>query len=113
MAIGEEYAERLLSLVKNPNKERIIERLVWEYPSHSFAIDRDEAKDLRLPVESLDAKDDDLLIDLLMEFSSYEISYCGFAPRLPAKPVGPRTKRTTRKQTPKAVPAKSPTAAVA
>lgn len=35
LAIGEEYATRLLNLTRNPNVDKIVEKLVWQYPSHN------------------------------------------------------------------------------
>lgn len=34
--------------------DRIVRRLVWEYPTHGFVIDLDEASDIGLKVEQLD-----------------------------------------------------------
>lgn len=98
LAIGEEYANRLLDVVKNPHRERIVEKLVWKYPSHDFSIDRDEAHDLGIPAEKMNDKDEDLLLNALMELKEYGVSYCGFAPTLPAA-----KKRTAKKQPPKSV----------
>jgi hypothetical protein len=97
LAIAEEYATRLLNLVRNPNQERIVERLVWKYPSHTFCIDYDEAKEMRLPVARMEARDENALLDLLTDFRRYDLSFCGFAPPL----------RTPRKQAVRQVPAKA------
>jgi len=103
LAIGEEYANRLLDAVKNPHRERIVEKLVWKYPSHDFSIDRDEARDLGLPVEKMNEKDEDALLNAITELKAYEMSYCGFAPALPAAKKG-----TAKKQSPKGVPTARP-----
>jgi hypothetical protein len=80
LAIGEEYANRLLKVSRTANSERIVQKLVWKYPSHTFSIDYDEAKELQLPVSRMDGKEEDLLLNVLMEFARYELSFCGFAP---------------------------------
>jgi hypothetical protein len=96
LAIGEEYANRLLDAVKNPNRERIVEKLVWKYPSHDFAIDREEAHDLGIPVERMSGEDENALLNALMELKEYGASYCGFAPALPTAKKGPAKKQSTK-----------------
>ncbi|MGO4883479.1 MAG: SDH family Clp fold serine proteinase [Bryobacteraceae bacterium] len=80
LAVGEEYAKRLLALVKNPNGERIAEQLVWKYPSHDFILDNDEALDLGLPVKHLDRATDITLVRALKELINYGIPFYGFVP---------------------------------
>jgi hypothetical protein len=103
LAIGEEYAKRLLTLVKNPNHKAIVEKLVWSYPSHDFAVDFDEALELGLPVKHLDGAQDDALIDGLREVMSHEITFYGFVERpkastRPQKRSAPKVKKTTAKR---------------
>jgi hypothetical protein len=96
LAVGEEYANKLLSLMKNPNKKAIVQRLVWQYPSHDFVVDYDEALELGLPVQRLDRRQDDMLIDGLKEVVKHEVpSFYGFVP-------GAQAHRKSRKQPPKA-----------
>ena len=52
LAIAEEYATRMLALTGNRNARKIVHRMVWEYPSHDFCIDFEEATDAGLPVEA-------------------------------------------------------------
>lgn len=97
LAIGEEYATRLLKLVRNPNCAKIVDKLVWKYPTHNFAIDYDEAKALQLPVVRMDASDEDMLLDVLTDLRKYDLSFCGFVPQLSA------SKKAVKKQSPKGV----------
>ena len=77
LAIGEEYAKRLLRQAKNPNYKEIAERLVWGYPSHDFVVDRDEAKEIGLPVEELDAQLDKQLTENIRELGKNGLPYNG------------------------------------
>jgi hypothetical protein len=111
LAIGEEYAKRLLRLTKNANVDKIVEKLVWQYPSHSFAIDYDEAKELKLPVERLDAADENNLLEILTELQDYEIAIHGFLTRRTSKPARaakPAGRTPTSRKKPKSVPPKLP-----
>lgn len=78
LAIGEEYAKRLLSLVGNAKQREIVEQLVWKYPSHDFCIDIGEAEGLELPVKKLSTEQEELFINALMEVIPYERHYRGF-----------------------------------
>lgn len=82
LAISEHYAKRMVALVGNPNATSIVRSLVWDYPSHDFCIDVEEAKQLGLPVESLPTDQDKLLTTALLEVENDETSYQyhGFAP---------------------------------
>lgn len=84
IAIGEEYAKRMLAMVGNPNARQIIQKTVWGYPSHDFCIDFEEAKSLGIPVELLPRDQDRKLSTALINID--EDSYHGFAPEQP-KPV--------------------------
>jgi hypothetical protein len=81
LAVGEQYAKRLLMKTGNAHVDDIVHRLVWDYPSHDFDIDFEEAKMLQLPVERLDAKQSDQLTDLLLELAEHDINYTGFVSR--------------------------------
>lgn len=76
LAIGEQYAERLLA--KHPNGEKIVEKLVWGYPAHDFVINYKEAAALGLPIQMLDKSDDRKLVSALRELMRYEVSLHGF-----------------------------------
>lgn len=99
LAVGEQYAKRLLARANNVHTEDIVHRLVWDYPSHGFNIDIEEAKSLHLPVESLDSAQDKTLVDLIMELGRNDISHTGFAPT-----VAERESRLIRRKRP--VPAR-------
>jgi hypothetical protein len=91
IAIGEEYAKRMLALTGNVNAEEIIKKMVWDYPSHDFAIDFEEARTLELPVERLPEAQDHKLAAALLNVERDH--YHGFVPsRQTATPV-----RTVRK----------------
>jgi len=114
LAIGEEYATRLLRLTKNPNADKIVEQLVWKYPSHTFAIDYDEAKELKLPVERLDSGVEGILLDVLTELQSYEITLHGFIGKSTAKPgPKPNARPRVQRKKPRPVSVKPPTGTAA
>ena len=84
IAIGEEYAKRMLALTGNPNADQIIERTVWGYPSHDFCIDIDEAAELGLPVQRLPEAHDKILTAALL--ATQRDHYYGFTPPVAKKP---------------------------
>jgi hypothetical protein len=98
IAIGEEYARRMLALTRNPHAEDIIEKTVWGYPSHDFCIDYGEALELGLPVEHLDRNQDRRLVAALQEM---ERDYHGF---VPAPPSATTSTKPTRQRS-RAIPA--------
>jgi hypothetical protein len=58
LSISEEYAIRVMTRWSYTDRERgavekIVRRLVWEYPTHGFVIDIEEARDIDLKVEGL------------------------------------------------------------
>ena len=58
LAVGEEYCQRIMkrysySSLSSLKIEKMVKRLVWEYPSHSFVIDLEEAIDIGLNAEGL------------------------------------------------------------
>lgn len=93
LAIGEEYSTRLLKLVGNPQWQPIVERLVWKYPSHDFAIDIDEALELGLPISALPREQDKLLVNAIMELEQDESCVYGFVPSEADKNTAPLPKR--------------------
>jgi hypothetical protein len=95
LAVGEQYAKRLLMQTRNTHVDDIVHKLVWDYPSHGFSIDFEEAKTLQLPVEQLDTKQADQLIDLILELGEHDINYTGFAPSITqrARPVSKKKRK--------------------
>lgn len=89
---GEEYAVRLLTSVDNSSAKRIAQRLVWKYPSHGFVIDRDEARDMGLPVYNMEVPHDKVLTKLVTQLMENEVTYVGFVP--------PRERKEKRQRTP-------------
>lgn len=92
LAIAEDYASRMLKLVGRRNVKEVVHRLVWEYPSHDFWMDIEEANDAGIAVEPLQQKHDYQLTKAIIDFT--EDFYYGFAPkaRTPRaeRPVRPR-----------------------
>lgn len=92
LAVGEEYCKRIMkrygySSLSKKNIEQIVKQLVWDYPSHSFVIDFEEAKSIGLNVEELDNKRVELCEELLSK-----VKGCfGFLP--PEKQVMPPEKQ--------------------
>ncbi len=82
LSVAEEYGERIMSRYgySSVSKQKIkdtVNKLVWEYPSHSFVIDLVEDQQLGLHVETLDDARSDLCDDLLSA-----VKGClGFIPR--------------------------------
>jgi hypothetical protein len=93
IAIGEEYAKRMLSLTDNENTPKIIRRLVWGYPSHDFCIDFEEAEALELPVERLPASQDLKLSAAILDVDNHH----GFAPAPPAPTRHAAPRKSVRK----------------
>ena len=97
LAIGEEYAIRLLALTKNPRQKEIVEALLSKYPSHDFAIDRIEARALGLPVHPLEAGQETSLLSELQSIISLGEPVYGFPKMPPRKTVAkPKAKRQRR-----------------
>lgn len=70
LSVAEEYGDRIMSRygysgVPKQKIREIVNKLVWEYPSHSFVIDALEAKQLGLNIEALDDERNDLCDELL------------------------------------------------
>lgn len=75
---GEEYAKRLLESVKHPAAEELAQHLVWDYPSHDFVIDREEARAIGLPVQHLPLNQERTLIGSLIGLMRNDLRYVGF-----------------------------------
>lgn len=105
LAIGEEYAKRLLDLTKNPRQKEIVAALVSKYPSHSFVIDADEAREIGLPVHRLAARDEHMFLEALNCIRDNEDSFHGFSKVESQKPpVQSKQKSGTRKKPPASTP---------
>jgi len=78
LAEGEEYAKRLLNSVNNESADNLVQQLVWEYPSHNFVIDYDEAKEIGLPVKRMDLAEEKSLIRVILGLQADDISCTGF-----------------------------------
>jgi hypothetical protein len=98
IAIGEEYAKRMLQMSGNRQADEIIRRTVWGYPAHDFCIDPDEAASLGLPVERLSPTHEKLFTEVL--FSVDREAFYGFAPPKPS--VKREVRRKSRKAKPRA-----------
>ena len=70
MRIAEEYGKRLCKRSQNA-KEDTIKKLVYEYPSHGFVLDKEEAKELFNRVREPTEAEMQLFsqVDILMEFA--------------------------------------------
>lgn len=81
LAEGEEYAKRLLESAHHPDVADLVQQLVWEYPSHDFVIDRDEAMAIGLPIKRLELAQERSLINAVLGLGDDEISFTGFVAR--------------------------------
>ena len=79
LAISEEYAKQMIALTGNSNAAEIVRKIVWDYPSHEFCIDCEEALALGLPVKSLSDAHDRLLTKAITNLDKDSL-YHGFAP---------------------------------
>lgn len=81
LAVGEEYSKIIMarysySHLSAEQIEKIVKQLVWDYPSHSFVIDIEEARKIGLNVELLNDECANLCEELLAQ-----VNGCfGFAP---------------------------------
>lgn len=105
LAIGEDYANRLLARTGNPRQREIVKALVSKYPSHSFVIDATEARELGLPVRYLEPTQEHMFLEALTCIQEHEESYYGFA-KVPAKksPVPQKNKAGGTKRPPASAP---------
>ncbi|HEV7243155.1 MAG TPA: hypothetical protein VGQ36_28270 [Thermoanaerobaculia bacterium] len=83
LAVGEDYAVRLLRQRGIKKADEIVEKLVWGYPSHSFVIDMEEAAGLGLPVVQLPASQEEILLNVVLGASEHGLSFYGFAEAQP------------------------------
>ncbi len=71
LEIGKQYGVKILTRYKGWDRDKAnatISRLVWEYPSHSYIIDKEELESLGLPVKYLNAKQAETIESLRTEF---------------------------------------------
>jgi hypothetical protein len=107
LAIGQEYAKRLLDLRGSLHSEKIAEDLVWKYPSHDFVIDRLEAKNLGLPVTNLSEDEDAACLEIISNIHKYGESV--YALTKSAQPKRKATKRVSGGKSTAAAAAKAAT----
>ncbi len=107
LAEGEEYAKRLLASVNNETADKLVQQLVWEYPSHNFVIDYEEAGEIGLPVKRLDVLEEKLLIKVILGLGEDDTSYTGFV----AKRENARLRRRKQRLQPQRKSRKMPAAA--
>ncbi len=93
LAVAEEYGERIMSRygyssISKQKVKEIVNKLVWEYPSHSFVIDFIEAQQIGLKVETLDDARSELCSELLDKVKGY----LGFIPPKKATNSMPKSK---------------------
>ena len=108
LAEGEEYAKRLLNSVNNERADDLVQQLVWEYPSHNFVIDYDEAGAIGLPVKRMELGDEKSLIRVILGLQQDEISYSGFVAE-PHKAGARRIQRPRQQRKPRKMPAAAAT----
>jgi hypothetical protein len=79
LAEGEDYAKRLLATKFDEDKAAEMARhLVWDYPAHDFVIDRNEAREIGLPVQKLALTDEKAILGAITELAEYDMYYLGF-----------------------------------
>ena len=76
LAVSEEYAVRVMKRwsyrQQDPdNLRRLVSRLVWDYPTHGFVIDLQEAQELGLNAVELDSESDVLCKQILNMVGGY------------------------------------------
>jgi hypothetical protein len=107
LAEGEDYAKRLLKQTRNPMVEKLVERLVWQYPVHDFVIDYAEGREIGLPVVKLEAAHENILVPALMGMARYGLSHTGFIEKPQAtspKATGKSRRMARRRRQRKKVP---------
>jgi len=72
LAVGEEYSKLVMKRYSYRNHSessinRIVEKLVWDFPSHTYIVDVEAAKAIGLNAKPLDEATDDLCCQLLNE----------------------------------------------
>lgn len=78
LAVGEEYAKRILERRKCRNTEELTQKLVWGYPNHGFVIDYEEATQLGLPVKVLDSIKAKKFLESIQGLLETGVPYYGF-----------------------------------
>lgn len=106
LAIGEDYANRLMAKTGNPRQKEIVKALVSKYPSHSFVIDALEACDLGLPVQHLEPAQEHLFLEALSCIQNGEVSFYGFAKESQKQPSASGKKKAggAKRRPPAATP---------
>ena len=82
LALSEEYAMRVMgrwgySEIEDIARRAIARRLTWDYPTHGFVIDLEEAQDIGLNAEKLDDDDDAVCQEILKQIFSGTARYIG------------------------------------
>lgn len=115
LAVGEEYANRVLQQRGFRDPKTLTERLVWGYPSHDFVIDFDEVQSMGLPVRRLEVADEEKLVDSILGLIDLGVSAYGFiqAPTPATKKAAKAKPRKRATKGPMPVPATSVRAAKA
>jgi hypothetical protein len=93
LAIGEEYAKRLLRRRGIKNADEIVEKLVWGYPSHDFVIDVTELRQLGLPSSRITDEEEAILLPAMEGVLKNGSSVYGFADRARRTKTGKQRKR--------------------
>ena len=80
LAISEEYAMRVMerwgySEMEDDERRWIVRRLVWDYPTHGFVIDLEEAKQIGLKAKRLDHECDEMCRETLALLNSADIPH--------------------------------------
>lgn len=102
LAIGEEYATRLLARTGNPRQKEIVKALVSKYPSHSFVIDALEARAIGLPVQYLEPAQETLFLEAVTCIQKSEESFYGFVKEPAKKPTPGRKSKANGTKRPSA-----------
>lgn len=112
LAEGEEYAKRLLNSVGNERADDLVQQLVWEYPSHNFVIDYDEAENIGIPVKRLGLGEEKTLIRAILGLQEDDISYSGFVAAQQKASLRRRKQRPRLQRKPGKMPAAASESAV-
>ena len=80
LAISEDYAVRVMKRwgyrdLELANIERIVQQLVWDYPTHGFVIDLREAQEIGLRVERMDGRNEEMCEKVLETVHVTDIEY--------------------------------------
>ena len=77
LQISERYAERIMKRwgyanIGDEDRQEIARRLTWDYPSHGYVIDLDEARDIGLNIHRMDPESDFLSHGIIKAVESGE-----------------------------------------